>query len=235
MQTKFIPLASGLALVATLSLVAAVAPDESSPDEADTVVAQSATTTITLPLVGEVTLAAEDGTSDRDAELDADLDADLDPEVAAYLAAVEQARLEEYLAAVEQAKLDEYLLALERAEAEQAAAERAAAEQAAAEQAAAPAPAPSYAAGTVEGIIARYFGGQTQKALSVARCESSLDPGAMSPGGGNHGLFQINNVHSGTWVSVTGTAWSNRYDAELNTKFAHWLWSNQGWGPWACA
>ena len=98
-----------------------------------------------------------------------------------------------------------------------------------------PPPAPSYAPGTVEEIISRYFGASSQKAIAVARCESSLNPNAVSPGGGNHGLFQINNVHSGTWPSVTGAPWSARYDAELNTKFAHWLWSQQGWGPWACA
>lgn len=113
----------------------------------------------------------------------------------------------------------------------QADAERAAAEAAAAEAAAVPAAAP----GSVEEVIARYFGGQTQKALAVARCESGLDPGAVSPGGSNHGLFQINNVHRGHFQSVTGAPWSARYDADANTRFDHWLWSQQGWGPWACA
>ncbi|MDZ7676155.1 MAG: transglycosylase SLT domain-containing protein [Acidimicrobiales bacterium] len=99
----------------------------------------------------------------------------------------------------------------------------------------APAPAPSYAPGSVEDIIARHFGPATQKALAVVQCESNFNPSAMSPGGGNHGLFQINNVHAGTWPSVTGTPWSNRYSAEANTVFAKWLYNQQGWGPWACA
>lgn len=123
-----------------------------------------------------------------------------------------------------------YTVAANEAAEAKAEAERAAAEQAAAEQAAAAAP-----AGSVQQIIARYFGGETQRALAVARCESGLNPGAMSPGGGNHGLFQINNVHRGNFQSVTGAPWSARYDAEMNTRFAHWLWSQQGWGPWACA
>lgn len=102
----------------------------------------------------------------------------------------------------------------------------------AAEPEPAPAPAPT---GGVEGIIQRYFGPNTSKALAVARCESGLNPAAMSPGGGNHGLFQINNVHSGTFESVTGVPWSGRYDAEANTRFAKWLFDQSGWGPWACA
>lgn len=98
-----------------------------------------------------------------------------------------------------------------------------------------PEPAPAYASGSVEDIIARHFGRATQKAIAVARCESTLNPSAVSPGGGNHGLFQINNVHAGNWPSVTGTPWSSRYDAEANTVFAKWLYDQQGWGPWACA
>lgn len=131
-------------------------------------------------------------------------------------------------------EIEAWNAAVEQAEAEKAAAERAAAERAAAEQAAA-AQAAAAPAGSVQEIIARYFGPQTSKAMAVARCESGLNPNAMSPGGGNHGLFQINNVHSGHFQSVTGYPWSSRYDAEANTRFAHWLWSQQGWGPWACA
>lgn len=97
------------------------------------------------------------------------------------------------------------------------------------------APAPTYAAGSVEAIIEAYFGPNTSKALAVARCESGLNPGAVSPGGGNHGLFQINNVHSGKFEAVTGVPWSGRYDAEANTRFAKWLFDQSGWGPWACA
>lgn len=130
-------------------------------------------------------------------------------ELAAYAAAVDKNALEDYAAAVVAATPP---------------------------PAPAPAPTPVNAApGSVQDIIARNFGGQTSKAIAVARCESGLNPGAMSPGGGNHGLFQINNVHSGTFQSVTGAPWSARYDAETNTRFAKWLYNQSGWGPWACA
>lgn len=100
----------------------------------------------------------------------------------------------------------------------------------------APEPEPVAApAGSVEEIINRYFGASASKAMAVARCESGLNPSAMSPGGGNHGLFQINNVHSPRFESVTGVPWSGRYDAEANTRFAKWLFDQSGWGPWACA
>jgi hypothetical protein len=139
------------------------------------------------------------------------------------------AALERVAAAEEAAKLERLAAAIE---AEQARAAEAARQ---AEEARATAAAPSAPAGSVEGIIQRYFGASASKAISVARCESGLNPRAVSPGGGNHGLFQINNVHQGTFQSVTGAPWSAVYDAETNARFAHWLWSQQGWGPWACA
>lgn len=98
-----------------------------------------------------------------------------------------------------------------------------------------PAPVPAAAPGSVGEIIARHFGGAAATATRIAQCESGLHPGAVSPGGGNHGLFQINNVHRGTFESVTGAPWSAVYDAEANTIFAKWLHDQQGWGPWACA
>lgn len=96
----------------------------------------------------------------------------------------------------------------------------------------APAPAPP---GSIDDILARHFGSAAGTAKRIAQCESGLNPAAVSPGGGNHGLFQINNVHRGTFESVTGAPWSAVYDAETNTIFARWLYGQQGWGPWACA
>lgn len=144
----------------------------------------------------------------------------------AYAAAVEAAELEAWVAAVEAAQLEAYAAAVEAAELEAwvAAVE---AEQVRQRQAA--------PAGSVEAIIQRHFGDAAPTAIRVARCESTLNPRAMSPGGGNHGLFQINNVHRGTFESVTGAPWSAVYDAETNTRFAHWLYRQSGWGPWACA
>lgn len=84
--------------------------------------------------------------------------------------------------------------------------------------------------------IALYFDdvGQTQNAINVATCESGLNPEAMSPGGGNHGLFQINSVHRASFERVTRMDWSYRYHPGHNAQFAKWLWEQSGWGPWSC-
>jgi hypothetical protein len=85
-----------------------------------------------------------------------------------------------------------------------------------------------------QATIAHVFGDRAGEATEVASCESSLDPGARSAGGGNHGLFQINNVHRGTFERVTGQPWSSVYDQYHNTVFAKWLFDQEGWSPWAC-
>jgi len=88
---------------------------------------------------------------------------------------------------------------------------------------------------TPEWWIEHNFGPATDAAVRVARCESNLNPAAVSPGGGNHGLFQINNVHAATFEAVTGAPWaSGRYDAGKNAQFARWLYDSSGWGPWTC-
>jgi hypothetical protein len=84
--------------------------------------------------------------------------------------------------------------------------------------------------------IHRWFPENEQRARDIAWCESRLDPHARSRGGGNHGLFQINNVHRGDFARVTGVSWANgRYDADANAHFARHLYDEQGWEPWACA
>ncbi len=220
MRTKLIPALAGLGLALLLAVTATVgagAADsvgEESPDPTAVVAASADGAAVTAPQFDAPAPSTEDVDEHRAAP------GPTPEEVAAYISGAERAS---------------YIAGAERATAERAAAEAAAAEQAAAAEAAAAATIPAAAPGSVEDIIARYFGGQTQKALAVARCESGLNPGAVSPGGGNHGLFQVNNVHSGHFQSITGAPWSARYDAEVNTRFAHWLYSQQGWGPWACA
>jgi hypothetical protein len=108
---------------------------------------------------------------------------------------------------------------------------------------AAPAPAPAPApgpvavsgppAGSVEEIILEVFGEHGQAAIGVARCESGLNPGAISRGGGNWGLFQINKVHRGR-VEAMGYRWEDVLDARVNTLVAHAIFSEQGWSPWGC-
>ncbi len=97
---------------------------------------------------------------------------------------------------------------------------------------AAPAAAPS---GSAEEAIATFFLDVYDQAVTVATCESGLDPAAVSSGGGNHGLFQINNVHRAAFEAATGTAFDpGVYDPYLNAQFARQLFDGSGWEPWAC-
>lgn len=72
------------------------------------------------------------------------------------------------------------------------------------------------------------------EAIAVATCESGLNPDAVSPGGGNHGLFQINNIHRANFEAVTGRPWDERYNPKWNTVYAKHLYDSSGWGPWTC-
>jgi hypothetical protein len=89
-------------------------------------------------------------------------------------------------------------------------------------------------AGTPQGQIESVFGSAAGQAVAIARCESGLNPGAVSSGGGNHGLFQINSVHKASFIQVTGQPWPAIYDAHWNAVFAKWLYDQQGWRPWSC-
>lgn len=84
----------------------------------------------------------------------------------------------------------------------------------------------SYAA-----MIGRVFGARAPEAIRVAICESSLNPGAIGPGG--RGLFQINPRHHMWRVqAVRGTT---LFDPMTNIRVAKHLFDEQGWRPWACA
>ncbi len=96
-----------------------------------------------------------------------------------------------------------------------------------------PPPPPPAPAGSLDEIINRYFGPAAGRAKAIAQCESNMNPNAVSPTN-DHGLFQINHVHRGQFESVTGAPWSSVYNAELNTKYAKWLYDQQGWSPWVC-
>jgi hypothetical protein len=88
----------------------------------------------------------------------------------------------------------------------------------------------------VQAAIQRWFPDIEERARAIAWCESTHNPRAVSPGGANHGLFQINDVHRPDFAPVTGTSWADgRYDPEENAQFARWLYNRQGWEPWACA
>jgi hypothetical protein len=86
---------------------------------------------------------------------------------------------------------------------------------------------------SVEQVIEKYFGGATSQANKIVRCESGFNPDAVSRTN-DHGLFQINQVHRANWPAVTGAPWADRYDAELNTVYAKYLYDREGWRPWSC-
>lgn len=88
----------------------------------------------------------------------------------------------------------------------------------------------------VQLAILEYFPGDLNaKAKRVAQCESGLNPNAVSPGGANHGLFQINSVHKPT-VQAMGYSWSQIYDPYVNSKVARHIFDSAGgsWSPWGC-
>ncbi len=101
--------------------------------------------------------------------------------------------------------------------------------------AAAPEPAPSPASGdAVLDAINQYFGDVYNQAVGVARCESGLDPNAVSSGGYNWGLFQINIVHKSR-VEAMGYSWDQILDPYVNAAVARSIYDDAGgWGPWGC-
>jgi len=80
---------------------------------------------------------------------------------------------------------------------------------------------------SLEGLICSYDW-PCQEALTVMDCESKGDPRAYNDG--NHGLFQVSAVHG--WR----VDWNLEalFDPAVNTRVAHDIWKEQGWGPWAC-
>ncbi|MGO8948168.1 MAG: hypothetical protein ACLQUY_10990 [Ktedonobacterales bacterium] len=85
--------------------------------------------------------------------------------------------------------------------------------------------------------IVSVFGGYSQGALNVARCESGYDPNAYNPYavGDSHaeGVFQI--LYPSTW-DTTSYANDSPYDANLNILAAYQIFSRDGdsWREWAC-
>lgn len=71
-------------------------------------------------------------------------------------------------------------------------------------------------------------------ALRVAQCESTMNPGAVSPGG-DVGLMQINPVHRGR-VAAMGYQWDDLFDPRVNLEVAWSIYAERGnWSPWSCA
>lgn len=90
--------------------------------------------------------------------------------------------------------------------------------------------------GTVEEAVRHWFPDNFDSAWRVSGCESEHDPSAVSAGGGNRGLFQINYVHADAFEAVTGLPYHDgSLDAWANAQYARHLYDEAGgWGPWAC-
>jgi hypothetical protein len=89
----------------------------------------------------------------------------------------------------------------------------------------------------MKAIINEVFGPDGPAAISVATCESGLDPNAYNPvsvaGSHAEGLFQI--LVPSTWVT-TSQANNSPYDARANTLAAHEIFVRDGysWREWSC-
>lgn len=85
-----------------------------------------------------------------------------------------------------------------------------------------------------ESVIREIFGGHGDDAVTIARCESGMNPRAHNPAG-YHGLFQIGDHHAARFEQVTGTDWeSGRYESRPNTVYAKYLFDGSGWSQWGC-
>jgi hypothetical protein len=92
----------------------------------------------------------------------------------------------------------------------------------------------TYTPDEVKLIITEVFGpADGPAAIRVAHCESRLNPKAISRGGGNWGLFQLNTVHRKR-VESMGYKWEDVLDPWVNARIAKQMFDGSGWRPWAC-
>ena len=82
-------------------------------------------------------------------------------------------------------------------------------------------------------LIAKYWPGNDQQALSVARCESNYDESARN--GSHYGVFQLSRRYHEHRARELGYDWDSvAIDAGKNTRVAWSLYQDSGWGPWEC-
>lgn len=85
----------------------------------------------------------------------------------------------------------------------------------------------------VRAEIREAWGGDDNKAIDVANCESGLNPQASSPSGTNLGLWQFTMQ---TWHDYGGSGDPRNASAYTQTQVAWNLYQQQGWSPWGgCA
>jgi hypothetical protein len=85
---------------------------------------------------------------------------------------------------------------------------------------------------SIVGMIDQVFGPYAPSAISVARCESGLNPAAYNAGSQASGLFQI---LPSTWAA-TPSAGSSPFNAQANINAAHFIFARDGysWREWSC-
>lgn len=85
----------------------------------------------------------------------------------------------------------------------------------------------------VETYIREVFGADADRAIGVAKCESGLRKNALNDKNRNgtvdHGLFQINSVHTKKRGSAFKTDW------QANVRVAKQIFDEQGFRPWVCS
>ncbi len=83
---------------------------------------------------------------------------------------------------------------------------------------------------TVKRQIRRAWGGNDDKAIRVARCESSLNPKAVDPSHTYFGLWQFSRS---TWQAYGGPGTDPRaVNSYRQTQIAWKLYKDRGWAPW---
>lgn len=71
---------------------------------------------------------------------------------------------------------------------------------------------------------------QIDQAVRVARCESGLNPGAVSASGTYLGLFQMSREYH-----MHRPGMDQWWTAQGNAAAAASLWAEAGWAPWSCS
>lgn len=91
----------------------------------------------------------------------------------------------------------------------------------------------SYGSGVEQwrSLVSEYFGGETDLALRIMKCESRGDPNAQNSRSSAAGLFQI---LKGTWGAFSPYPWSDRYHPRSNVATAKRIRDGQGWNAWTC-
>lgn len=91
-------------------------------------------------------------------------------------------------------------------------------------------------AAAIRDIVARYFRPEdVNRAVRIAWCESTFNPGSVNPSSGASGLFQHLRHLWAKRSASAGFAGADIFDPEANTAVAAWLlYEGGGWGHWVC-